>query len=294
MKKQGNSPAFCFDRHSHRNRLQNCGTIISMNSSAEETELRGKLQGLPLKEVRFSAVTGSTNDDAQGWLDSGAPDGALVVADRQTSGRGRFNRRWITKEGAGLAFSLVLHPTPEEMDHLTLFSPLAGLAVSDGLATCCGLWPEIKWPNDVLLKRRKVCGVLVETSWLADRLAGVVIGIGVNVAPSSVPPAETLLFPAISVEEVNGHPINRWELLADILKAVFSWREKIGSLEFLQSWERRLAFKGEIVQVETPGEMYEGTLTGIDPQGGLVLQTTAGKQVVITAGDVHLRPTEKS
>lgn len=265
-----------------------------MDASAEETALRGHLQGLPLAEVRFSAVTGSTNDDAQRWLDSGAPDCALVVADRQTTGRGRFNRRWITHEGAGLAFSLILHPTPVEMDHLSLFSPLAGLAVSDGLSTCCGLSSEIKWPNDVLLQRRKVCGVLAETSWLADRPAGVVIGIGVNVAPSSVPPAETLLFPAISVEEVTGHPVNRWDLLAAILKAAFQWRQKIGSREFFESWENQLAFKGEIVQVETPGGMREGLLIGIDPQGGLVLQTSTGQQEVITVGDVHLRPAEKS
>ncbi|HWQ04343.1 MAG TPA: biotin--[acetyl-CoA-carboxylase] ligase [Longilinea sp.] len=285
---------FCFLRRSQGIRAQNCGTIIFMDYPADETALRVQLQGLPLSEVRFSAETGSTNDDAQRWLDAGAPDGALVVADRQTTGRGRFNRRWITQAGAGLACSLILRPNFEEMDHLSMLSPLAGLAVSDGLASCCGLHPEIKWPNDVLLLRRKVCGVLVETSWLADRLAGVVIGIGVNVAPSSVPPAETLLFPAISVEEVTGHPVNRWELLAAILKAAFSWRNKIATPEFFQSWEKRLAFKGEIVQVETPGGMLEGTLTGIDSQGGLVLQLIAGKQEVITVGDVHLRPADKS
>jgi BirA family biotin operon repressor/biotin-[acetyl-CoA-carboxylase] ligase len=265
-----------------------------MEVSAEESALRAQLHGLPLAEVRFRVETGSTNDDAQRWLDSGAPDGSLVVADRQTTGRGRFNRRWITQQGAGLAFSLILHPTPEELNYLALFSPLAGLAVSDGLATCCGLSSQIKWPNDVLLRRRKVCGVLAETSWLADRLAGVVIGIGVNVAPASVPPAETLLFPAISVEEVTGHPVNRWELMAAILKAAFAWRERIGSREFFQSWENRLAFKGEIVQVDTPEGMQEGSLTGIDPQGGLVLQTITGKQEVITVGDVHLRPSAKS
>ena len=285
---------FCILRSSQGIHPQNCGTIISMDGSAEEAALRAQLRGLPLAEVRFSAETGSTNDDAQRWLDAGAPDVSLVVADRQTSGRGRLNRQWITQAGAGLAFSLILRPTPEEMDHLSLFSPLAGLAVSDGLASCCGLHPEIKWPNDVLLLRRKVCGVLAETSWLADRLSGVVIGIGVNVAPSSVPPADTILFPAISVEEVTGYPVNRWELTAGILKAAFSWREKIATPEFFQSWEKRLAFKGEVVQVETPGGMLEGTLTGIDPQGGLVLHSSAGKQEVITVGDVHLRPAEKS
>ncbi|TLN10741.1 biotin--[acetyl-CoA-carboxylase] ligase [bacterium] len=265
-----------------------------MNPAVDESMLRESLAGLPLAEVRFSAETGSTNDDALRWLEGGAGDAALVVADRQTAGRGRLNRRWITQPGGALAFSLILHPTSAEMDVLTLFSPLAGLAVSDGLAACCGLNAEIKWPNDVLLGRRKVCGVLAETSWQADRLAGVVIGVGVNVAPSAVPPADALLFPATCVEDALGRPLDRWALLAAILRAAFSWRQKLGSAEFFQSWESRLAFKGEAVQVGTPDHVVQGTLIGIDPQGGLVLRTAAGKQEVITVGDVSLRPAEAS
>lgn len=270
-----------------------------MDVAHDEIRLRERLQGLPLAEIRFSAETGSTNDDAQNWLEAGAADASLVVTDRQTAGRGRLDRRWITEPGAALAFSLIFHPSPAEMEALPLFSPLAGLAVSDGLAACCGLKAEIKWPNDVLLRRRKVCGVLAETSWQAGHLAGLVLGIGVNVAPSAVPPAETLLFPAICVEEAAGHPLDRWELLRAILDAVFAWREKIGSPDFFQTWEKRLAFRGERVHVQLPDGEVEGILIGIDPQGGLVLHTPAGKQEVITAGDVntraiHLRPAEKS
>jgi BirA family biotin operon repressor/biotin-[acetyl-CoA-carboxylase] ligase len=180
------------------------------------------------------------------------------------------------------------------MDHLALFSPLAGLAVADGLAACCGLTAEIKWPNDVLLRRKKVCGVLAEMNWQGGRAAGVVLGIGVNVAPSAVPPAETLMFPAISVEEVAGHPVDRWELLAAILQAAFSWRRKLGSKEFFQSWEDRLAFKGEPVQIQAPDGKLEGQLVGIDPQGSLMLRTAAGNVEVVTAGDVSLRPAENS
>ncbi len=265
-----------------------------MNPAVEENMVRERLAGLPLAEVRFSAETGSTNDDAQSWLETGAGDASLVVADRQTAGRGRLNRRWITQPGAALAFSLILHPSPAEMETLALFSPLAGLAVCDGLAACCGLKAEIKWPNDVLLGRRKVCGVLAETSWQADRLAGVVIGIGVNVAPSAVPPADELLFPATCVEDALGRPVDRWALLAAILRAAFSWRRMLGSAEFFRGWQGRLAFKGEAVRVGTPESVIRGTLIGIDPQGGLVLRTAAGKQEVITVGDVSLRPAEAS
>lgn len=265
-----------------------------MTASDPEQLLRTRCSTLPLVEVRYSAVTGSTNDDALNWLEAGAADGSLVVADQQTTGRGRLQRRWITEPGAALAFSLILRPTPTETAHLALFAPLAGLAVADGLATCSGLTAAIKWPNDVLLKNKKACGILAESTWQGDRIAGVVLGIGVNVAPSAVPPAETLMFPAISIEEVTGRPVNRWDLLAAILQAVFSWRQKLGSREFFQSWEDRLAFKGEPVQIQAPDGKLEGQLVGIDPHGNLLLRTAAGKMEVITAGDVSLRPAEKS
>lgn len=259
-----------------------------MDPSIEEKSLRAALAGLPLAEVRYCAVTGSTNDDAQRWLENGAADFALVVADQQTAGRGRLNRRWITAAGAALAFSLILHPTQAEMSRLALLSPLAGLAVADGLAACCGLQVQIKWPNDVLLGRRKVCGILAETNWQAESLTGVVLGIGVNVAPTSIPPADLLMFPATSVEDAAGRPVQRWELLAAVLKALFAWRQRLGSPEFFQAWENRLAFKDEPVQVQTPSGALEGTLVGIDAQGGLVLRTGAGKREVITVGDVSL------
>lgn len=264
-----------------------------MDQAVEEATLREHLRGLPLAEICFLAETGSTNDDAQRWLEAGAADASLVVADRQTAGRGRLDRRWVTRAGAALAFSLILRPTPAELPRLALFSPLAGLAVCDGLAACCGLSAEIKWPNDVLLQRRKVCGVLAETNWQGDRLAGVVLGVGVNVAPSAVPPADALMFPAISVEEAAARPVPRWELLAALLRAVFSWRPKLGSPEFFHAWEERLAFKGEAVQVQRPEGRLEGRLIGVASQGGLVLRTAAGKEEVITAGDVRLRPAEK-
>ncbi|MEN4100610.1 MAG: biotin--[acetyl-CoA-carboxylase] ligase, partial [Anaerolineaceae bacterium] len=118
------------------------------------------LAGLPVSELRYFDSIGSTNDEALRWAEQGAPDAALVVADTQTAGRGRMDRRWVTRPGVALAFSLALRPTPVEASALGLFSPLGALAVAAALRENYGLLAEVKWPNDVLLERRKCCGIL--------------------------------------------------------------------------------------------------------------------------------------
>ena len=139
--------------------------------------LKQNLNGLPIAEIRYFPTTGSTNEDALLWASQGAKDNSLIIADQQTSGRGRLGRKWITHPGAALAFSLILHPTQKEIDHLILFSPLGALAVSEAIQTSCHLQTQVKWPNDVLVNRKKVCGVLTETRWLESDLKGLVVCI---------------------------------------------------------------------------------------------------------------------
>jgi BirA family transcriptional regulator, biotin operon repressor / biotin---[acetyl-CoA-carboxylase] ligase len=266
----------------------------------DSSALRSALHGLPLSQIHFAAEIGSTNDLAQTLLEQGAPDGVLVAADAQTQGRGRLGRHWVTTPGAALAFSLGLRPTPDEQEHLGLFAPLAGLAVCQALVTDYALPAEIKWPNDVLLARRKTCGVLVEAVWLGSQLQGVVAGIGVNIAPSSVPPDGQVLFPATCVEQALGRSVERLDLLAAILKQFFSLRAQLGTPAFMQLWQERLAFRGEQVQVdllapspELPqgsGESLTGVVAGIDVDGSLRLYLQGGKEISVAAGDVRLRP----
>jgi BirA family biotin operon repressor/biotin-[acetyl-CoA-carboxylase] ligase len=161
-----------------------------------EADLKTALSGLPLGQIHYFSEIGSTNDFAHTLLEEGAADGALVVADAQTQGRGRLGRKWITVPGAALAFSLALKPEAHELEHLAFFAPLAGLAVCQALVENYGLPAEVKWPNDVLIERRKTCGILVEAVWQGSQLQGVVAGIGVNVASSAVPPDDEVLFPA--------------------------------------------------------------------------------------------------
>lgn len=257
----------------------------------DEQALRSGLAGLPLPIIQYFDNLPSTNDLALSWADRGAPDGSLVVADSQSAGRGRLNRRWVTNPGAGLAFSLVLRPSPGEIDHLALFSPLAGLAVSLAVEKLFGLRPIIKWPNDVLLSRKKVAGILAEATWVGQSANGVILGIGINVAPSSVPPAHELIFPAISVEQEIGHAVDRIQLLRSVLEELLAWRPGLGSPEFFQAWEDHLAFRSEWVEVSQSGNaVILGQVSRIDRDGNLILLDASGKEISVTAGDLHLRP----
>ncbi len=252
--------------------------------------IRQSVAGLPIPDIRYFDTIGSTNDEALAWAEAGATDGSLVIADQQTKGRGRLGRSWVTNPGAALAFSIILRPTAEEIDHLGLFSPLAGLAVCLALQNL-HLPAEIKWPNDVLLARRKTCGILAESVWQGEQLQGMVIGIGINVASSSVPPAAEVLFPATCVEEHLDEPVDRLELLRSVLKSFFEWRNHFGSAGFIQAWESRLAFKGEMVTLKNSGgQGFSGILSGVDAHGNLRVQLDDGTQKLVSVGDVHLRP----
>jgi BirA family biotin operon repressor/biotin-[acetyl-CoA-carboxylase] ligase len=256
-------------------------------------QLQDQLSGLPIPQIRYFESIGSSNDEALAWVSSGADDGCLVVADLQTSGRGRFGRKWVTRPGVSLAFSLIVRPTAAETAYLGFFSPLGALAISQALEGALGLSAQIKWPNDVLLNGRKAAGILVEAGWLGETLEGVVIGIGMNITPEAVPPDAEVLFPATSVEDAAGHPVNRLDLLRAVLSGIFAWRAQIGSPEFQQAWEDRLAFRDKwvVVSEATPGSTpINGQVVGLAPDGGLVLRDRRGETRTIAVGDVHLRP----
>ena len=262
----------------------------------DERILKDRLAGLPVAAIRIFDEIGSTNDEALTWCAQGGVDGCLVIADAQTRGRGRLNRRWVTQPGVALAFSVLLIPNAAEQERLALFSPLGALAICQAMEAELALQPQIKWPNDVLLLGRKVAGILVELVWLGNRLGGIVIGIGLNVAPAAVPPDEQVLFPAISVEQALQRPIDRYDLLRAILKALFDWRARLHNQAFFEHWEKRLAFKNQWVKIYQDGEdaspenTLVGQVVGLDDSGNLLLRLESGQLQAASVGDVHLRP----
>ena len=235
---------------------------------------------------RYLPVVGSTNDLAREWAQTGAPDWSLVVADAQTAGRGRGERRWLTEPGGALAFSLVLRPTPVETGCLPRFTALAALGLISALSGL-GLAAQLKWPNDVLLAGRKVAGVLVEADWQSAQVEAVVIGMGVNVSPGSVPHANTLRYPATAVETVLGAAIDRWALLAETLAAMRDYRAILALDALVDAWNAHLAMRGEWVRFQADGAAPQVVrVLGVKPDGQLELAHQDGTLQQVLSGEI--------
>ena len=256
----------------------------------DKRNLYNKLKGIPLGGFQFFDHTGSTNDVALAWAAEGAHDLSLVYAEAQSAGRGRGERHWFTGAGTGLAFSLVLRPLAGEAERSPLFSGLGALAVCTALERL-GIHPGIKWPNDVLLNQKKVCGILVETVWIGEKADSIVLGIGLNVTPEAIPVNEDVLFPATSLEIELRKQVDRAALLKDILQALIHWRERMLQADFMQAWEARLSFRGEHVELQRRGSVpLRGQIAGLGFDGSLLLRDSDGVQTAIQFGEVHLRP----
>ena len=249
--------------------------------------LQQALRALPLAAWRFYPVTGSTNDEALAWAGAGAPEGCLVLAERQTRGRGRQGNRWWSHPAAALTFTFIARPLPGEQPYLARFTAWAAVALAEALEAL-GLSPSLKWPNDVLLEGRKIAGVLAETAWEGERAAAVVVGLGVNLAREALPPAGAADFPAGCVADALGSPPPRWGFLAALLRRMVWWRYRLATPAFLRAWESRLAYRGQGVRA---GEV-RGVLLGLDARGGLRLRLPSGDVHTLYALQGHLRPVD--
>ena len=237
--------------------------------------------------ARHLGVVGSTMTEAAAWAREGAPHGALVVAEHQRAGRGRWGRAWDDAPGQSLMLSLVLRPalTPERVGLVGL---AAGLALAEAL-DAFGVGAGLKWPNDVRVGGRKLAGVLAEASW-AGRRAVVVLGIGANVEQTAFPPA--LAGRATSLRLVTGRPVERLAPLDPFLRAL---ERRLSDAErhparLVAAVEGRLEQRGEEVTVAFPGTdrpPVEGRAVGLAPTGALRL-ATASDEIAVHAGEVTL------
>ena len=247
--------------------------------------------GLPVRGIgipfHYFPSVGSTNDEAKRLAEQGAPHGCLVVADEQTSGRGREGRIWYSKKGSGLALSLILRPEARTAEHSTL-TVLGTLAVAQSVEAL-DLKPKIKWPNDVILEGGKLAGVLVETSWRADDLEYAVIGIGVNILSGSIPRVD-LAMPATYLEAHIGDGADREGLIMDILHHFGSWYERLGTPALIEAWYDRLAYLDEVVEVDRGETSVIGRVDGLEEDGRLRLKMKSGETILVTEGDLRLRP----
>ena len=259
---------------------------IKSTMMTHSADLAKYLDPLDLGAWRFYPTVGSTNDIALVWAEQGAPDWALVVADAQTSGRGRSSRRWVTEPGHSLAISLVVRLSEAEGSYFSRFTALGALGLIKTLSGL-GLAAALKWPNDVLLMQQKVAGVLVESDWQSGVAEAVVIGLGVNIAPQSVPPADLLRYPATSIGSVLGTRVDRWAVLAEILRGMQEFRAIIEEGAFVDAWNSCLAWRDDWVRFRGIDEEPQVVrVIGVRPDGRLSLETQDGNQIDVLAGEI--------
>jgi BirA family biotin operon repressor/biotin-[acetyl-CoA-carboxylase] ligase len=239
--------------------------------------------------------TDSTNVQAARLAREGVPDGTLVVAERQTRGRGRLGRTWVSPAGLNLYASFVLRPdlAPADAPRLSLAAAVAVAATISPLVPERGLAPgrvAIKWPNDCLLDGRKVAGILTEMEAELDRVRAVVLGIGVNLngTAGAFPPELRQI--ATSVRLATGVRVDRVAFVATLcaeLEAVYDRFVGGGFSAILAEWERYSCLTGRAVTVESGGRRTRGTVRGVDAEGRLVLAGPGGDEALV-AGDVTI------
>jgi BirA family biotin operon repressor/biotin-[acetyl-CoA-carboxylase] ligase len=238
-------------------------------------------------DVRWHAAVPSTMDVAAALARDGATHGLVVIADEQTSGRGRRGTHWASPPGAGLYFSFVAKPSNEPANGLSLLTLAAGVAVREGIAAATGFSPDLKWPNDLIVGRRKLAGILAEGMALGTPDQAVIVGVGINLQPAAYPPDVSAR--ATSVEGELGRTIERGPLLAAVLAALWDRLVQLAQSpgDILQAW--RLASPSAIgTRVEWDGR--SGTTAGIDDAGALLVKTPDSIERII-AGELtwHLK-----
>jgi BirA family biotin operon repressor/biotin-[acetyl-CoA-carboxylase] ligase len=239
----------------------------------------------------FDTVT-STNEVLRKLAEGGAADGTVVLAETQTAGRGRHGAAWFSPEAANLYISVLFHPgiAPRE---LPLFAPIASLALAEAA------WLEsapalIKWPNDVVVSGRKLGGVLVEAPVIGDRLAYVILGIGVNLNVDRAELADALgplAEGAVSLQEIVKHEVDRNAFAAGLLNRLEKWHRTYvtrGPSAILAAWQARDALKGKQVEVHTADGVHAGCCQGIQPDGSLLVEGAGGCPHRVVAGAVRL------
>jgi BirA family biotin operon repressor/biotin-[acetyl-CoA-carboxylase] ligase len=239
--------------------------------------------------IIYSESMTSTNIVLKQAAESGAVHGTVALCEEQTAGRGRRGRNWVSPKGQGLWVSLLLRPMlPPGRAQLITFA--AAIAMAEAVEKETGLDILIKWPNDLVLQGKKVCGILLELSGDVETIAYVVIGTGLNVGEKAYPPE--LSASAVSLQEVLGRKVERAPVLRSYLAAmekhmdILSWEGLPG---ILQAYERKSCTLQRAVRVSGGGEEFLGTAAGWDENGALLVKLEDGTIRHVLAGDVSVR-----
>lgn len=238
------------------------------------------------KKIFAYNLADSTNTIAYNLAEQSEIEGALIVAEKQTKGKGRMGRHWVSPQGSGIYMSLILKPkiSPAEAGKITLMS---SVAVAKTIRKITGLQAVIKWPNDVYIDQGKVCGILTEMSAELDRINFIIMGIGINIntIKTDLPDTATSLFIK------TGEKINRIVFLQKMLAELETYYHKLVKGEFseiIDDWRDLSMTLGKRIKVEWRGQIIQGQAMDVDDSGALILRDDFGFTHHILSGDISI------
>ena len=272
--------------------VRNKGYILkSVSDVLSKEELESSLKTCWAgKEVLYFDRTDSTNIQARLAGEAGAPHGTLAVAEIQDGGRGRRGRNWISPAGVGIWMSLLLRPGISPISASTLTLVMA-LAAQKGIKEATGIESQIKWPNDLVLNKKKICGILTEMGTEFMEIRYVVMGTGINVNQEDFP--EEIRKTATSLYMETGKKYHRSRIIERILEAleeyygIFVQTEDMSAL--LEEYNEKLVNRGQEVCVLDPKGEYRGLCRGITKTGGLLVELPDGTVTEVISGEVSVR-----
>ncbi len=265
--------------------------LVEMTDRLSGAEIESCIKGgLIGNRVVYFEETDSTNTRAKALAEEGAPEGTLVVAEKQNAGKGRRGRGWSSPPGSGIWMSVILRPDmePSRASMLTL---VAALGVSEGISRVTGIMPGIKWPNDLVLSGKKICGILTEMTTELDSIQYVVIGMGINVNTDEFP--TEIRDRASSLYLESGRTWKRGSLIGAMAHAMGEYYEeflKVKDLSLLkEEYEKGLVNLNRRVTVLAREGAWDGICRGIDSQGELLVERENGDVRQVLSGEVSVR-----
>lgn len=242
------------------------------------------------KEVLYFETIDSTNTKAQELAEKGYPSGTLVVADKQESGKGRRGRSWVSPSGTGIFMTLMIKPdiNPNNASMLTL---VAALAVAKAITSVTGEEAMIKWPNDIVVNGKKVCGILTEMNAQFDYINHIVVGIGINVHNESFPEEISQMASSLMIE-AGGKRFHRAQIIAETMSYFEQYYDTFLKTQDLSAlvreYDKLLVNRNKSVRVLDPKEPFDGKAMGITPKGELIVDTWESRKLV-SSGEVSVR-----
>ena len=242
------------------------------------------------KEVLYFDTIDSTNTKAQELAEKGYPSGTLVVADKQESGKGRRGRSWVSPSGTGIFMTLMIKPdiNPNNASMLTL---VAALAVAKAITSVTGEKAMIKWPNDIVVNSKKVCGILTEMNAQFDYINHIVVGIGINVHNESFPEEISQMASSLMIE-AGGKRFHRAQIIAETMLYFEQYYDTFLKTQDLSAlvreYDELLVNRNKSVRVLDPKEPFDGKAMGITPKGELIVDTWESRKLV-SSGEVSVR-----